>query len=54
MNTPIMKGRRCRKTFKKCLRKGKHYCVKHVKRTSKQKRCRKGTRRCADGLCHEV
>lgn len=58
MNTPIMKNRRCRKyqgkTRRRCLTRGKHYCViVNNQKDTNRRRCRKGTRRCADGLCHE-
>ena len=59
--TPIMKGRRCRKTFKRCLDKGNHYCVTKKNKNAvkkhksiKRKRCRRGSRRCIDGICHKV
>jgi hypothetical protein len=53
-----MKNRRCRKsqgkTRRKCLTRGKHYCViVNNQKDTNRRRCRKGTRRCADGLCHE-
>lgn len=55
--TPIIKGRRCRKTLRRCRDKDNDYCVNKVKRSrrsAKLRRCKKGTRRCSDGVCHKV
>jgi hypothetical protein len=57
MNTQIMKGKRCRKTLRRCLVKGAYYCVSKNnsrRRSRRQRRCRRGTRRCVDGTCHKI